>query len=269
MKKEMFQMPGIRSQGMVTRKDGLSVDHIPFPMPETRWILRQNWKKLTFLHWEVDPKLLAPHLPDGLEIDLHEGKAYVGCIPFVMEKVRPAGLPAVPGVSTFPEFNIRTYVIKNGIPGVFFLTLDATSRVTCLYATRRYGLTYRYAKASLKGTLPMGYSWNSVRSSNGVGLAGSAKVTSEVRQAKEGTLEYFLFERYSLYTEHKNRLRHGYTHHVKWWYADAEATITSNTLVESYNLGIADVKTPHMVHMAEGVEVVTWHLSLMEDEADE
>ena len=66
MKKEMFQMPDIRSQGMVTRKDGLSVDHIPFPMPETRWILRQNWKKLTFLHWEVDPKLLALHLPDGL-----------------------------------------------------------------------------------------------------------------------------------------------------------------------------------------------------------
>ena len=265
----MLQKPSIYGPTMVTRKDGLSVDHIPFAMPESRWILRQNWKKLTFLHWEVDPELLAPHLPDGLEIDLHEGKAYVGCIPFVMENVRPAGLPAVPGVSTFPEFNIRTYVIKNGIPGVFFLTLDAKSRVTCFYANRRYGLTYRYAKASLKGTLPTGYSWNSVRSSNGVGLAGSAKVTSEVRQAKEGTLEYFLFERYSLYTAHKNRLRHGYTHHVKWWYADAEATITSNTLVESYNLGIADVKTPHMVHMAEGVEVVTWHLMLMGDETNE
>ena len=209
------------------------------------------------------------HLPDGLGVDRHEGKAYVGCMPFVMEKVRPAGLPAVPGVSTFGEFNIRTYVVKNGIPGVFFLTLDAKSRVTCFYANRKYGLAYRYAKASVKGTLATGYAWDSIRSSNGVGLSGSSKATSTVRQAEEGTLEYFLFERYSLYTEHKNRLRHGYTHHVKWWYADAEATIQSNTLVESYNLGIADAKAPHMVHMAEGVEVVTWHLLPMEDEPHE
>ncbi len=257
------------SRIMVKRKDGLSVAHIPFPMPESRWILRQNWKKLTFLHWEVDPDSLRAHLPDGLEVDLHEGKAYVGCIPFVMENVRPAGLPAVPGVSTFGEFNIRTYVVKNGIPGVFFLTLDAKSRVTCFYANRKYGLAYRYAKASVKGTLSTGYVWDSVRSSNGVGLSGFSKATSEVRQAEEGTLEYFLFERYSLYTEHKNRLRHGYTHHVKWWYADAEATIRTNTLMESYDLGIADAKAPHMVHMAEGVNVVTWHLLPLEDEPHE
>ena len=74
---------------MGKRKDGLEVDHIPFPMPETRWILKQNWKKLTFLHWKVDPALLRTHLPDDLELDLVEGVAYVGCIRFVMEDVRP------------------------------------------------------------------------------------------------------------------------------------------------------------------------------------
>ena len=147
---------------MVTRKDGLAVDHIPFPMPESRWILRQNWKKLTFLHWEVDPDILRHHLPDGLEIDLHHGKAYIGCIPFVMENVRPYPLPPVPGVSTFGEFNIRTYVTKNGVPGVFFLTLDAKSRVTCFYAKWKYGLAYRYAKAFVKGTLDQGYTWSPV-----------------------------------------------------------------------------------------------------------
>ena len=252
---------------MVTRKDGLSVDHIPFPMPEGRSVLRQNWKKLTFMHWSVEPEVLQRHLPEGLDLDLHDGKAYVGCIPFVMEKVRPAGLPSVPGISTFGEFNIRTYVTRNGIPGVFFLTLDAQSRVTCFYANRKYGLAYRHAKASVKGTLEAGYEWSSTRTKGGVGLEGSAVKTSEVRQAEPGSLEYFLFERYSLYTSHKGRLHHGYTHHVKWWYADATADVVRNTLVESYHLGIEDATQPEWVHISEGVEVVTWHLLPMEDEA--
>ncbi len=254
---------------MVTRKDGLAVDHIPFPMPESRWILRQNWKKLTFLHWEVDPDILRHHLPNGLEIDLHHGKAYVGCIPFVMENVRPYPLPSVPGVSTFGEFNIRTYVTKNGVPGVFFLTLDAKSRVTCFYAKWKYGLAYRYAKAFVNGTLDEGYTWSSRRSKGGVGLKGFAKKCSELRQAQEGSLEYFLFERYSLYTIHKGRLHHGYTHHSKWWYADAVADVQQNTLIESYNLGIQDATKPELMHMSEGVEVVTWHLLPMEGGIDE
>ena len=77
------------------------------------------------MHWEVSIEKLSPHIPKGLEIDLFDGKAYVGTIPFLMKNVRPRLLPAVPGVSTFPEFNIRTYVKKNGKPGVLFLTLDA------------------------------------------------------------------------------------------------------------------------------------------------
>jgi uncharacterized protein YqjF (DUF2071 family) len=254
---------------MATRKDGLSVDHIPFPMPEGRWILRQNWKKLTFLHWEVEPDALKQHLPSGLELDLHEGKAYVGCIPFVMEKVRPSGLPAVPGVSTFGEFNIRTYVTKNGVPGVFFLTLDAQSHVTCFYANRRYGLAYRYAKASVEGTLEDGYEWTSTRSNGGVGLSGSATTTSAARQATPGTLEFFLFERYSLYTVHNGRLRHGYTHHEKWWYCDAEVEVKHNSLVDSYGLGIKDATKPELVHMSAGVEVVTWHLLYLGAESSE
>jgi uncharacterized protein YqjF (DUF2071 family) len=263
----MFQNPLGNGIDMVTRKDGLMVDHIPFPIPKVRPALRQGWKKLTFLHWEVEPDILRTHLPDDLELDLHEGKAYVGCIPFVMEKVRPVFLPAVPGISTFAEFNIRTYVTKNGIPGVFFITLDAKSRVTCFYANKKYGLAYRYAKAKVSGSLQSGYSWSSIRSKDGVALSGSVKATSEVRQAEPDTLEYFLFERYSLYTVHKNRIYHGYTHHAKWWYADGEAKLETNTLVDSYDFGLKDTKKPDIVHLSEGVDVVAWHLLPLGDES--
>ena len=252
--------PVPRWPSMGTRKDGLEVDHIPFPMPEGRWILRQNWKKLTLLHWKVEPAVIRAHLPDDLELDLYQGEAYVGCIPFVMENVRPSGLPAVPGISTFGEFNIRTYVTKNGVPGVFFLTLDAKSRVTCLYANWRYGLTYRYANSKVKGTLESGYEWSSARSGGSFALRGSSQPASEMRQAEPGSLEYFLFERYSLYTVRKGRLHHGYTHHIKWEYCDANVVVEENTLVEGYNLGIEDTTQPELTHMSKGVEVVTWHL---------
>ena len=176
-------------------------DHLPFPMPDRPHALVQEWRNLTFMHWEVSPEKLQPHIPEGLEIDLFDGKAYVGTIPFQMRNVRPRLLPAVPGISTFPEFNVRTYVTKNGKPGVLFLTLDAQSRVTCFHAPRKYGLPYRYAKCRLKidGNR---YSWTSKRSSDGVELEGEALATGEKRIAEKGTLEEFLFERYSLYTEH-------------------------------------------------------------------
>ena len=101
------------------------------------------------MHWKVDIKSLEPHIPEGLEIDLFNGDAYIGVIPFIMEKVRPRGLPWLPFISTFGEFNIRAYVTKDGIPGVLFLTLDAQSRVTCFHAPRSYGLPYRYAKCNV------------------------------------------------------------------------------------------------------------------------
>ena len=173
-------------------------DHLPFPMPDRPHALVQEWRNLTFMHWEVSPEKLQPHIPEGLEIDLFDGKAYVGTIPFQMRNVRPRLLPSVPGISTFPEFNVRTYVTKNGKPGVLFLTLDAQSRVTCFYAPRKYGLPYRYAKCRLKIDENR-YSWVSKRSSDGVELEGEATATGEKRIAKKGTLEEFLFERYSLH----------------------------------------------------------------------
>ena len=77
-------------------------------------------ENLTFMHWEVEPSNLEPYIPDGLK-DLFEGKAFVGTIPFQMRNVRPRFLPAVPGISTFPEL-IFALTWKNSIPGVLFLT---------------------------------------------------------------------------------------------------------------------------------------------------
>mgnify|MGYP001193431414 CR=1 FL=1 len=232
--------------------------HIPFSMPSKNHSLVQEWRNLTFMHWQVEPEKLLPYIPKGLELDLFQGKAYVGTIPFVMKNVRPRLLPSIPGISTFPEFNIRTYVVRDGIPGVLFLTLDAQSRITCWHAPRKYGLPYRYAKCKVK-IKDISYSWESKRISDGVQLIGECILNGNKREAEKDTLEYFLFERYSLYTEHKEKLHMAYTLHAPWVFQDAEVKISENTLTDSYNLGV-DSLNPQYVHASEGVFVQTWSI---------
>lgn len=235
------------------------VDHLPFPMPDRKHTLMQSWKHLSFMHWEVDPEQLSLHLPEGLDLDLFNGKAYVGTIPFEMKHVRPRWFFSVPGVSNFPEFNVRTYVTRNGKPGVFFLTLDAQSRITCFHAPRSYGLPYRYAKCKLSASNEK-YKWSSRRASDGAVLKGECRPTGPATSAKQGTLEYFLFERYCLYTSHQSVLHRAYTQHNPWIYKEAKVVIEENSLTESYNLGIENLHQPDHVHISSGVKVRTWSI---------
>ena len=96
------------------------VTHRPFPLPEQPWVMHQAWNDFLFLHWEVDPDEVRRAVPAPLELDLRDGKCFVGIIPFHMTDVRPRGTVNVPGVSAFPELNVRTYVVANGKPGVYF-----------------------------------------------------------------------------------------------------------------------------------------------------
>jgi hypothetical protein len=241
-------------------------DHLPFPMPDRGWSLRQNWINLTFLHWEVTPEKIEKYIPNGLELDLFNGKAYVGTIPFIMEKVRPRYLPSLPNISTFPEFNIRTYVKKNGKAGVLFLTLEAQSHMTCKFAPWAYGLPYIYAKSKVVISEDGGYEWYSKRKSNGIILKGRSKAIGEIREAQKGTLEEFLFERYCLYVEYKDELKIAHTQHAPWKFQDGIANIEDNTLTEFYNLGIANCLSPEYVHVTKGVKVRTWSLEGVKEE---
>ena len=239
--------------------DEMRTDHLPFQMPERPHSVVQQWRHLSFLHWEVDPDRLRPYILEGLELDLYESKAYVGTIPFVMTGVRPRLAVTVPGISTFPEFNIRTYVKHGSKAGVMFLTLDAQSRITCAYAPRAYGLPYKYAKGrvDIDGDT---YAWSSKRVGGKQELVGTCIGMGETMRASPGSLEEFLFERYYLYTFHKGRLCITHTYHEPWAFREAEATVLSNSLTESYDLRISDVLKPDLVHISNGVTVHSWSI---------
>src|SRR5687768_11161807 len=84
--------------------------HRPWPMPDRPWVMTQTWHDLLFSHWPVDPAMIRAHVPTGLELDLFDGRAWIGVVPFHMTNVAPRAVPALPGLSAFPELNVRTYV---------------------------------------------------------------------------------------------------------------------------------------------------------------
>ena len=81
--------------------------------PAGRAVMRQVWEQLGFLHWPVDAAALARLLPPGLDVDLFEGVAYVGIVPFTIPLTRAAGFGARIAPA-FHEINVRTYVHRGG-----------------------------------------------------------------------------------------------------------------------------------------------------------
>jgi uncharacterized protein len=101
------------------------VAHRPWKMPDRPWVMTQTWHDLLFAHWSVDPSQLRSKVPAWLELDLFNGDAWIGIVPFHMTNVAPRGVPSLPWVSEFPELNVRTYVRVADRPGIYFFSLDA------------------------------------------------------------------------------------------------------------------------------------------------
>src|SRR2546423_13863753 len=103
------------------------VDHRPIPLPQKPWIMVQRWHDLLFAHWEITADKLRHLVPSQLELDLFQGRAYVAVTPFHMSGIRARWLPPLPGLSRFPELNVRTYVRYQGVSGGWFFSLDAAN----------------------------------------------------------------------------------------------------------------------------------------------
>jgi uncharacterized protein len=117
--------------------------------PEERVRVRlshQRWDSVTFLHWPFSPEVVQALLPDGLEVDRFDGRAWVGVTPLIMRRVRGPALPPIPVLSTFPETNTRTYVRgPDGRDGVWFFALDAARLAFASALRTTLGLPYFWA----------------------------------------------------------------------------------------------------------------------------
>lgn len=231
-------------------------DHRPWPVPEGPWTWRQSWGELLFVHWPVPAAVLRPLVPPGLEVQEFEGTSWVGVVPFRMSGVTRRPLPDVPGVSAFPELNVRLYVEAGGKPGVFFLSLDAASPLAVWAGRRLFHLPYHRADIAMvrRGD---DITYASQRRGAPERFAATYGPTGPDEEAEVGTLEHWLTERYCLYAAAPDgRLLRNEVHHVPWTLRPAYAYLEPTTILDRFGIDVGPGR-PH-VRYAEGVDVVVW-----------
>lgn len=229
--------------------------HRPWPLPAAEWTWRQSWRDLLFVHWPVPAEALRPLVPPALELETFDGTAWIGVVPFRMTGVMRRPLPDVPGLSAFPELNVRTYATRGGKAGVWFLSLDATNPLAVWAARRFFFLPYHRARMSLE------LRGDEIRYRSrrpNAEFAAAYRPTSAPYLSKTGSLEHFLTERYCLYAVAPDgSLWRNDVHHAPWPLQAAEASIEQNTMLEVH--GVAVKGPPATLHFAGCVDVVVWN----------
>jgi uncharacterized protein YqjF (DUF2071 family) len=228
--------------------DRISPTHRPTGWP----IIYQRWHSLLFLHWPVPQAVLRPFVPAELSIDLYDGVAYVGLVPFAIEQSRPAVPPPL-GLD-FLETNVRTYVhVAGQDPGVYFFSLDAASLLAVVGARVGFGLPYYHARMRMRphdGVVD--YAMRRLTGREGR-LAVRYQVGEPLGTAAPGTLEHFLVERYLLHVRRRNGLWTTQVHHRPYPLYRARVHELHERLLGAD--GLPPAVGPPLVHYASLVDV--------------
>lgn len=236
------------------------IEHRPFAIPEGPWVMQQSWSQLLFAHWPVKAELLRDLVPASLSIDEFDGFAWLAIVPFAMRKVHPRFTPTLPWFSDFLELNIRTYVSKNGIAGVYFFSLDCSNPFAVWAARTFYHLPYFNASMQLFEAGPDQINYASRRSKSDAEFKARYRPCGPVFQAASGSIEEFLTERYCLYTEDPRRsCFRGVIHHERWPLQVAEAEFEKLQLVES-TIAIKLAERPALLHYSSNIDTIEWML---------
>ncbi|MGF7180915.1 YqjF family protein [Tunturiibacter psychrotolerans] len=247
-----------------------SVEHRPYVLPAGQWRMAQRWNDLLFAHWPIAVEAMARLLPAGLEVDIFDGWAWVGVVPFWMDRVRTRALGqrcvTVPSTGKFCELNLRTYVRSRvtGLRGVYFFSLDAASALAVAGARALFHLPYFPAsmrrEISADGSIE--YRSRRLLTRESVRFEANYRGSGEVAgPSVDGTLEYFLTERYCLFTPHGGKVLVGHIHHLPWPLERAEAEIRVNELPAAHGITLPE-RAP-VLHFARELHVYIW--SLRED----
>jgi uncharacterized protein YqjF (DUF2071 family) len=232
--------------------------HRPWPLPDGPWLQGQTWRDLLFAHWPLPVDQLRHAVPPELPIDTFDGSAWLGITPFRVTGLRLRGTPPLPVVSSFLETNVRTYTTLGGRPGIWFLSLDAASRLAVAGARHTYRLPYFHAH--MAATRDGGeIRYRTARSSSRVSFGVSYQPVGAVVSAIPGTLEHFLTERYCLYTLDANRrVMTADIHHPPWPLQSAQAVLHENTMTAPHGISLA--QPPPTLHFSLRQDVVIWPL---------
>jgi Uncharacterized conserved protein len=175
--------------------------------------------------------------------------------PLYNVEVRPKGLPKRLGIR-LPELNLRTYVTRDGVPSVYFFSLDAQGVASVIGARVFQHLPYFYARISLEW-VDGRVQFKSRRMHPGsrpVHYEGRYWPTGEPFSAPDDPFGEFLVERYRFYTEAQDgSIRYTDVDHEPWTLYPAEAEITTSTLLQSH--GFAEPEAEPVYYYSPGLDV--------------
>jgi uncharacterized protein YqjF (DUF2071 family) len=197
------------------------------PIPPSPWVGYQRWEDTCFLHWRVEPEQLRAILPTPLQPDIIDGSAWITITPLRIPESRPRNTPL-----SLPcrEVNFRTYVSCNGVPGIWFFSLDCNSLLSVVGARALYSLPYMLARIDWRKDGTAHY-W-SHRRGTGVQMSANfhpqSEATDEVSQS--------LVQRYCLYALRHGKVKRGVIHHLPWQPVNAQADAT----ITGYGFGTGD-----------------------------
>jgi uncharacterized protein len=225
-------------------------------------VLYQKWRDLAFLHWSFPPDEIKKTLPEGLAVDTFHGKAWLGVIPLFMKDVHPRFAPSVPLLSNFLELNVRTYVLdKDGRPGVWFYSLDANQPIAVAAARMGYFLNYMQAEMHAEEDDDGMIDYRCKR----VGANKATRIWygghGMAHFAEPGTLEFFLIERYLLFSRDPacGDIHCGRVHHEPYPLLAPKLAAYDTVMLELNGLPAPD-RAPDQVHFSPGVDVKTYAL---------
>jgi uncharacterized protein YqjF (DUF2071 family) len=213
----------------------------------------QRWRTITFLHWAYDPVDVQRLLPSGLDVHTYDGVAWVGLTPFFLCDSRPPGFPVMPRLSTFPETNVRTYVIdRNGLDGLWFLSLDAAELTIVLGARACLWLPYHWAAMTVETNSTVTYR-SRRRYPPAAGHHIVAEPGSPLAAEELGERDHFLTGRWRAFTKIAGCLVNVPVEHQAWplWSVQIRQ-LNQDLLVAA---GLPTPKGQPIAHYSPGVDV--------------
>ncbi len=224
-----------------------STENRQYPLPDRNWKYYQEWHYTVFLHWEVPVSFLEKYIPKELQLDTYSSMAWISLVSFEVKKMRLRYLPALPYISNFEEINIRTYVIKDGIPGIYLFSIETNKLIEVLFSRLFIGLPYEKAEIKRLG--------NHLVSQN---IQQNHLLDIKLGKAfpfQKTDLDLWLTERHSLYEICKGKICRFDIHHTEWKLLDLDITLQDIW----YEAGKFIMNTyPDKIHYAEKTQVLLW-----------
>lgn len=219
-----------------------------YDLPKEKWKCFQQWHHTLLLHWQVPVNFLKENIPSGLQLDTFHNAGWVSVAAFEVREMRLRNFPALPYISNFQEINLRTYVIRDGIPGIYLFSIETNKLIEVLFSRLFTGLPYEKSKME---QLPHHIVGENKKRNNFLDIL----IWQKGDVIQKTALDFWLTERHALYEVKNKKVFRFDIHHKEWKLCNIGISITAILYhVGKYKIDV----NPDKIQYAEKLDVVLW-----------